>query len=577
MNNMADHPSICGGSTIELRRQQAKESAAVDAVQFSVQDGMTRHHSSSSNTNTDASSLDNFQTQSSAEADGSHSHKDRSKNTAVTTTMDQTTNGSHQPVSEDDDYEPLRSAASGSPALESQHSDHHNQNNSMMGANHGHMMGSDHARRPDDDADSHLSDIYQEAARAVLEGDLDLDGYEDQDFFAREMIELAAEAEGGQQAPRHDNETAADLLGPLVTRQEQPGNTAINHSGGHSVVSDDRSVPSTIDVPHGNNNGIAGHHLLDYQRTVPSPPPRLPRAALLPGLARPAIATAANLHFMEHQGRQNAQFSSPSAPPTSPVVSCRPATTGGTCVRAPSTSSLPASVSRPASATILNPAAHSANLISASSGPFKPGSTLTCAFCSSPGSDVRIGCAAGCTYHARCLDLESVASDPRNVRTPRENAPRGSPKEEVCVSVCPSCNGPAGGLSILPLDFGEMDKLQRRASEAAARLSSAANSEGGGAGATEGTGSTGASPALPMTTAANSGGAHVRRSVAAYDPNLPRTGRWTAEEIEFRDALIGHFLDGNLPLGNGLKLSDFMPGLLKSKQSRLAKKMKNAK
>jgi hypothetical protein len=62
-----------------------------------------------------------------------------------------------------------------------------------------------------------------------------------------------------------------------------------------------------------------------------------------------------------------------------------------------------------------------------------------------------------------------------------------------------------------------------------------------------------------------------------YDPNFPRTGRWTNEEIAFRDALVALFLAGNLPLTNGLKLNDFLHTMLKSKQSRLAKKMKNAK
>lgn len=62
-----------------------------------------------------------------------------------------------------------------------------------------------------------------------------------------------------------------------------------------------------------------------------------------------------------------------------------------------------------------------------------------------------------------------------------------------------------------------------------------------------------------------------------YDPNVPRTGRWTQDEIAFRDALVALFLAGNLPLSNGLKLNDFLHNMLKSKQSRLAKKMKNAK
>ena len=62
-----------------------------------------------------------------------------------------------------------------------------------------------------------------------------------------------------------------------------------------------------------------------------------------------------------------------------------------------------------------------------------------------------------------------------------------------------------------------------------------------------------------------------------YDPDFLRTGRWTKEEVDFRDALVALFLVGKLPLSNGLKLNDFLHNMLKSKQSRLAKKMKNAK
>lgn len=56
-----------------------------------------------------------------------------------------------------------------------------------------------------------------------------------------------------------------------------------------------------------------------------------------------------------------------------------------------------------------------------------------------------------------------------------------------------------------------------------------------------------------------------------------RTGRWTTEEIDFCDKLIALFKDGKLPLVQGTKLNDFLASMLKSKQSRLTKKMKNAK
>ena len=56
-----------------------------------------------------------------------------------------------------------------------------------------------------------------------------------------------------------------------------------------------------------------------------------------------------------------------------------------------------------------------------------------------------------------------------------------------------------------------------------------------------------------------------------------RTGRWTQEETAHCDSLIHHFMTGKLPLQDGLKLNEFLAGMLKSKQSRLTKKMKNAK
>jgi hypothetical protein len=56
-----------------------------------------------------------------------------------------------------------------------------------------------------------------------------------------------------------------------------------------------------------------------------------------------------------------------------------------------------------------------------------------------------------------------------------------------------------------------------------------------------------------------------------------RTGRWTQEETEYCDALIQYFGEGKLPIPEGLKLNEFLANMLKSKQARLTKKMKNAK
>lgn len=56
-----------------------------------------------------------------------------------------------------------------------------------------------------------------------------------------------------------------------------------------------------------------------------------------------------------------------------------------------------------------------------------------------------------------------------------------------------------------------------------------------------------------------------------------RTGRWTSEETAYCDQLIEKFERGLLPIVDGIKLNDFLSNMLKSKQSRLTKKMKNAR
>jgi hypothetical protein len=55
-----------------------------------------------------------------------------------------------------------------------------------------------------------------------------------------------------------------------------------------------------------------------------------------------------------------------------------------------------------------------------------------------------------------------------------------------------------------------------------------------------------------------------------------RVGRWTEEETKFCNKLIAHFMAGQFPLLDGIKLNEFLANVLKLKQSRLTKKMKNA-
>jgi hypothetical protein len=56
-----------------------------------------------------------------------------------------------------------------------------------------------------------------------------------------------------------------------------------------------------------------------------------------------------------------------------------------------------------------------------------------------------------------------------------------------------------------------------------------------------------------------------------------RTGRWTVQEMAYCDKLIAKFESGEIPVAEGVKLNEFLGAMLKSKQSRLTKKMKNAK
>eukprot|EP00814_Leptocylindrus_danicus_P009809 CAMPEP_0116019704 /NCGR_PEP_ID=MMETSP0321-20121206/9387_1 /TAXON_ID=163516 /ORGANISM="Leptocylindrus danicus var. danicus, Strain B650" /LENGTH=700 /DNA_ID=CAMNT_0003490309 /DNA_START=261 /DNA_END=2363 /DNA_ORIENTATION=+ len=71
----------------------------------------------------------------------------------------------------------------------------------------------------------------------------------------------------------------------------------------------------------------------------------------------------------------------------------------------------------------------------------------------------------------------------------------------------------------------------------------------------------------------------IKQDMTAHDVESTdcRTGRWTPQETAYVDEIIVKFEAGQLPLCNGIKLNDFLAGILRCKQSRLTKKMKNAK
>jgi len=154
-----------------------------------------------------------------------------------------------------------------------------------------------------------------------------------------------------------------------------------------------------------------------------------------------------------------------------------------------------------------------------------------CVRCGFHGCDIRLS-ACGCSFHARCIPLPIVG----------------------VLGKCPRCNRP-GGITLVPMSFYELDEAKR----------SAAHEN-------------------------NNGKRGKKRKISSKDNNNDqsecdvggddcdqRTGRWTAEETAFVEVLIAEFEGGRLPLVDDTKLNDFLAGMLQCKQSRLTKKMKNAK
>lgn len=122
-------------------------------------------------------------------------------------------------------------------------------------------------------------------------------------------------------------------------------------------------------------------------------------------------------------------------------------------------------------------------------------------------------------------------------------------KPEGSLSFCPECARETTGLVLFPMSFREIDEARKTVAVLAntgRRGRKRKNSESG------------------------------TEEKCAYVSER-RTGRWTPEETAYCDVLIDKFAAGQLPLAEGIKLNDFLGSMLKSKQSRLTKKMKNAK
>ena len=128
---------------------------------------------------------------------------------------------------------------------------------------------------------------------------------------------------------------------------------------------------------------------------------------------------------------------------------------------------------------------------------------------------------------------------------------------------CPQCQNNITGISILPLSFRELDEAKK-----AAQVLSSQNAAGG----RRKRKSTSVAGDEPNITGMSAG---IEKQ--GVDESDQRAGRWTPAETVYVDQLIAKFEDGNLPIADGIKLNDFLAGMLQCKQSRLTKKMKNAK
>jgi hypothetical protein len=208
------------------------------------------------------------------------------------------------------------------------------------------------------------------------------------------------------------------------------------------------------------------------------------------------------------------------------------------------------------------------------------------------GCDVRI-LHCGCCLHAvRWLSRSDYVVVPHwNLEFSRTFYANRIPSQRCCpvsdrevLVQCPICHKPLSAIHLMPMNFEEMDIARRQAALTAfsdkrgkkrknatvARLMHHQPLDGydGGHLFVEPLVSTAASQRIAAVDSSS--------TVDGEAVDL-RTGRWTTEETDYCDALIRLFEEGKLPISDGIKLNEFLANMLKSKQARLTKKMKNAK
>jgi hypothetical protein len=126
------------------------------------------------------------------------------------------------------------------------------------------------------------------------------------------------------------------------------------------------------------------------------------------------------------------------------------------------------------------------------------------------------------------------------------------------MTTCPACQSNVRSLYLMPMDFSEIDQAK------AAAASMAPSSKRG-------------KKRKNATIARLNPGVNATSMDDSGDGSDLRTGRWTTEETAYCDKLVAKYEEGQLPISENIKLNDFLANMLKSKQSRLTKKMKNAK
>jgi len=161
-----------------------------------------------------------------------------------------------------------------------------------------------------------------------------------------------------------------------------------------------------------------------------------------------------------------------------------------------------------------------------------------CRRCHHIGCDLKVK-DCGCPFHVRCIQIS-------------KNRP---------LTVCPACHGPINSIYLLPMDFSEIDQARIAAANMAPSSKRGKKRK---------------NATIARLNPSNSLASNGTDDQSGDGSDL-RTGRWTVEETEYCDKLISAYETGELPISEGVKLNDFLSTMLKSKQSRLTKKMKNAK